>query len=116
MRGVGVIFLYFFFNETATPGIYTLARPGALRISPPACLEDRRNIAGRVFHSPEFRDRVHERAAAEAIGRKPRVQHLEAAQDRSEEHTSELQSRQYLVCRLLPETNTKTVSDVRVLS
>src|SRR3712207_7463105 len=27
----------------------------------------------------------------------------EAAQDRSEEHTSELQSRQYLVCRLLLE-------------
>src|SRR3712207_7017993 len=35
----------------------------------------------------------------------------EAVQDRSEEHTSELQSRQYLVCRLLLEkknTNLKT--------
>src|SRR3712207_7422820 len=28
--------------------------------------------------------------------------------DRSEEHTSELQSRQYLVCRLLLEKNKKT--------
>src|SRR3712207_8685546 len=30
-----------------------------------------------------------------------------AVQDRSEEHTSVLQSRQYLVCRLLLEKNTK---------
>src|ERR1035437_10916891 len=30
------------------------------------------------------------------------------AADRSEEHTSELQSRQYLVCRLLLEKNTQT--------
>src|SRR3712207_7484024 len=30
-------------------------------------------------------------------------QSLEQAEDRSEEHTSELQSRQYLVCRLLLE-------------
>src|SRR3712207_6860999 len=32
-----------------------------------------------------------------------RAGHLENAGDRSEEHTSELQSRQYLVCRLLLE-------------
>src|SRR5258707_12710364 len=31
-----------------------------------------------------------------------------AADDRSEEHTSELQSRQYLVCRLLLEKKKKT--------
>src|SRR3712207_9001366 len=31
----------------------------------------------------------------------------EAADKRSEEHTSELQSRQYLVCRLLLENNTE---------
>src|SRR5947209_9571682 len=31
------------------------------------------------------------------------AQHHQAAQARSEEHTSELQSRQYLVCRLLLE-------------
>ena len=30
------------------------------------------------------------------------------AEQRSEEHTSELQSRQYLVCRLLLEKKTKT--------
>src|SRR3712207_7599814 len=32
-----------------------------------------------------------------------------AAGSRSEEHTSELQSRQYLVCRLLLEKNTYTI-------
>src|SRR3712207_8646321 len=32
-----------------------------------------------------------------------RLQHAEERDDRSEEHTSELQSRQYLVCRLLLE-------------
>src|SRR3712207_7590581 len=32
---------------------------------------------------------------------------------RSEEHTSELQSRQYLVCRLLLEKKTKTPASVR---
>src|SRR5947209_13028154 len=39
------------------------------------------------------------------VQRRARRQHLDAAQQpgqvRSEEHTSELQSRQYLVCRLL---------------
>src|SRR3712207_7663577 len=36
----------------------------------------------------------------------PRALH-QAARDRSEEHTSELQSRQYLVCRLLLEKKKK---------
>src|SRR5258707_6882698 len=38
------------------------------------------------------------------------------AQLRSEEHTSELQSRQYLVCRLLLEKKKKTTQRTRVLS
>src|SRR3712207_8552138 len=33
---------------------------------------------------------------------------------RSEEHTSELQSRQYLVCRLLLETNKKSCSPTNI--
>src|SRR3712207_7505685 len=39
----------------------------------------------------------------------PRVKRLHA---RSEEHTSELQSRQYLVCRLLLEKKKKNIVDV----
>src|SRR3712207_8838907 len=36
------------------------------------------------------------------------VEPVELADERSEEHTSELQSRQYLVCRLLLEKKKKT--------
>src|SRR5947209_16817468 len=36
-----------------------------------------------------------------------RLQLLDVGEDRSEEHTSELQSRQYLVCRLLLEKKKK---------
>src|SRR5258707_11057885 len=36
------------------------------------------------------------------------LQQVEATNDRSEEHTSELQSRQYLVCRLLLEKKIET--------
>src|SRR3712207_7291972 len=44
-------------------------------------------------------------------GASPRQQRMEhPAFGRSEEHTSELQSRQYLVCRLLLEKNTKLSS------
>src|SRR3712207_8105147 len=38
------------------------------------------------------------------------LHHLRAQVGRSEEHTSELQSRQYLVCRLLLEKKKKTKS------
>src|SRR3712207_8673886 len=37
---------------------------------------------------------------------------LRTVSDRSEEHTSELQSRQYLVCRLLLEKNKQTHSSM----
>src|SRR5215203_6780035 len=40
--------------------------------------------------------------------REPAAQELRRQRDRSEEHTSELQSRQYLVCRLLLEKKKKT--------
>src|SRR3712207_6951198 len=87
----------FFFNDTATTEIYTLSLHDALPISP-----SRRAlpIGGRVrthglgsrtnrfAHSPC--------ALAQGLTRVRLVR-------RSEEHTSELQSRQYLVCRLLLE-------------
>src|SRR3712207_8129831 len=41
------------------------------------------------------------------VGGRPRVRGDEPAELRSEEHTSELQSRQYLVCRLLLEKKSK---------
>src|SRR3712207_7917169 len=88
--------LFFFFNDTATTEIYTLSLHDALPISASRC-EDRHHHA-----------RSRHRCAARACGRQDT---LEAAarsgraflRIRSEEHTSELQSRQYLVCRLLLE-------------
>src|SRR3712207_6996548 len=50
---------------------------------------------------PVGEDLVHERRLREGVGEGPLV-------GRSEEHTSELQSRQYLVCRLLLEKKKKT--------
>src|SRR3712207_7941775 len=74
-----------FFNDTATTEIYTLSLHDALPISPRGRGRDRGRVA---------------LAAARARARRAR---------RSEEHTSELQSRQYLVCRLLLEKKKDTL-------
>src|SRR3712207_7140186 len=47
--------------------------------------------------------RVRERSGGDADRRGGAASRLDDADPRSEEHTSELQSRQYLVCRLLLE-------------
>src|SRR3712207_7526875 len=86
-----VFVLCFFFNDTATTEIYTLSLHDALPISA-------RDLRER--HADRLRD---ERDGAR--GARVRLDHVQllVAEDRSEEHTSELQSRQYLVCRLLLE-------------
>src|SRR3712207_8846775 len=87
---------FFFFNDTATTEIYTLSLHDALPIygtpRPPA--------PPRCRASPRAR-RSRSRAARTAARRTPPA--AAAPAPRSEEHTSELQSRQYLVCRLLLE-------------
>src|SRR3712207_8504162 len=55
-------------------------------------------VLSRAGHVPE---------PAEAVG-EVEVQRRQHAAHRSEEHTSELQSRQYLVCRLLLEKKKST--------
>src|SRR5258706_4893218 len=90
---------FFFFNDTATTEIYTLSLHDALPISHRAA-RPRPQRAGRL--EPQHRAGAHQRLRdpAAAPGR---------AGDRSEEHTSELQSLTNLVCRLLLEkkkTNT----------
>src|SRR6266540_7567290 len=75
----------FFFNDTATTEIYTLSLHDAL----PICHRGRRQQPGLHAHLGAF------------------VLH-----ERSEEHTSELQSHHDIVCRLLLEkkkSNTKTM-------
>src|SRR3712207_8463449 len=85
------------FNDTATTEIYTLSLRDALPISgsEPAADDIHTRARGHEWNKDELGDRAdHER-------RDRRCRLLDALGKRSEEHTSELQSRQYLVCRLL---------------
>src|SRR3712207_8913796 len=99
--------MFFFFNDTATTEIYTLSLHDALPISATAAGRHHRRSRGE-HDSP---DRPHPggpRRDDRAPLRAHRQHHLRLGEDRSEEHTSELQSRQYLVCRLLLEKKKKT--------
>src|SRR3712207_7887642 len=84
----------FFFNDTATTEIYTLSLHDAL----PICAKFLHDVVANdarilnqvfLFHHFEY---CQARRACKMV-----------SAERSEEHTSELQSRQYLVCRLLLE-------------
>src|SRR5215475_16006874 len=77
-----IALFFFFFTDTATTEIYTLSLHDALPISSPAST---RRIPPRCARP---------RRAAQR-------------RSRSEEHTSELQSRENLVCRLLLEKKKK---------
>src|SRR3712207_7934079 len=79
--------LFFFFNDTATTEIYTLSLHDALPI-----LVGRRKLG--------FRTKL---ASEQPTGQGHTRNNPNLTLARSEEHTSELQSRQYLVCRLLLE-------------
>src|SRR2546425_9248874 len=86
-----MVICFFFFNDTATTEIYTLSLHDALPIyqeehGPPVEL----SAAGEPPRDDEARDDA---------------DHTQ--QHRSEEHTSELQSLAYLVCRLLLEKKKK---------
>src|SRR5256885_12278599 len=76
------MFIFFFFNDTATTEIYTLSLHDALPI---------------YVTRPRYRG-----------GRSAILQRCFQAPARSEEHTSELQSPCNLVCRLLLEKKKKT--------
>src|SRR5687768_17801293 len=89
--------MIFFFNDTAPTEIYTLSLHDALPIS------------GREHRPRPRRARARRRPCrvrrrdAGGTGRMTAVAIFIVATARSEEHTSELQSRLHLVCRLLLE-------------
>src|SRR3712207_8382350 len=83
--------LSFFFNDTATTEIYTLSLHDALPIFTGGRMSD--ELPRKRDVTPMTQPRPRGRAELAA---------------RSEEHTSELQSRQYLVCRLLLEKKKRT--------
>src|SRR2546422_6323010 len=102
--------MFFFFNDTATTEIYTLSLHDALPIlidrttgevisaTPFVRINATKGVdlkTGRLIENPE---------KAPAVGK---VVRDVAPSVRSEEHTSELQSRLHLVCRLLLEKKNK---------
>src|SRR3712207_8653510 len=100
----------FFFNETATTEIYTLSLHDAL----PICLLPREARIWALSYGASHDDLL---PYLRSLAPKPRggdrsggaERPLRHNPPRSEEHTSELQSRQYLVCRLLLEKKTNTI-------
>src|SRR3712207_8525387 len=89
----------FFFNDTATTEIYPLSLHDALPIYVGQLLGEQPDVQ-RVQHpAGAGRGEVELEVALAVPAERP--------DPRSEEHTSELQSRQYLVCRLLLEKNKK---------
>src|SRR5437870_13854097 len=83
-----LFYILFFFNDTATTEIYTLSLHDALPIS---WTPIKRHVLVQRFASADD----------------PDLEGYWAARKRSEEHTSELQSRGHLVCRLLLEKKKK---------
>src|SRR3712207_6910112 len=93
-----MLLFFFFFNDTATTEIYTLSLHDALPIS-----DHGRSTGQRPHHDRLARVQAGE-VAQELVRELLRGRaHGALILRRSEEHTSELQSRQYLVCRLLLE-------------
>src|SRR3712207_7235196 len=103
----------FFLNDTATTEIYTLSLHDALPIYDDVGSLGPHELPG---HARRPGDRLVglERALLGGedvvLGRRREAQPLRLGVRRSEEHTSELQSRQYLVCRLLLEKQNTTFS------
>src|SRR3712207_7312768 len=98
----------FFFNDTATTEIYTLSLHDAL----PIYASKFSTIINQVFIvsiTTVLYPKLTEKFAMNDLkGFKDLfVKSVNIVMMRSEEHTSELQSRQYLVCRLLLEKKKK---------
>src|SRR3712207_7152275 len=102
-----LLYCFFFFNDTATTEIYTLSLHDAL----PICAVGNRAKSAKAEGSLTA---THTGGAGTKVGLSDpvvlygraiaqRIKATSGITGRSEEHTSELQSRQYLVCRLLLE-------------
>src|SRR3712207_8062057 len=99
-----ILSFFFFFNDTATTEIYTLSLHDALPIS----VLLRYGVAGIAWSLLA--------AAGAVLLTVHYAPVLETLAPRSEEHTSELQSRQYLVCRLLLEKKKKNRQEYNTLN
>src|SRR5690349_24875730 len=97
--------LFFFFNDTATPEIYTLSLHDAFPISVAHRGIERRGAG------PPAPGRSEPPRRGWPLDPRQRSQPGPA---RSEEHTSELQSRRELVCRLLLEKKKRMNCDALI--
>src|SRR3712207_8009596 len=95
----------FFFNDTATTEIYTLSLHDALPILP----YRQRTEGFHAVRPPGIRIAAGAGIDQEAQPARRRIGRGKGL--RSEEHTSELQSRQYLVCRLLLEKKKSAITN-----
>src|SRR3712207_7601278 len=91
----------FFYNDTATTEIYTLSLHDALPISSFTERSSSENCASLLLSISTLALCMRRERSSGAFSTE-----RSACASRSEEHTSELQSRQYLVCRLLLEKKT----------
>src|SRR5438874_3326496 len=89
----------FFFNDTATTEIYTLSLHDALPIS--EIWREAGILSGTLARLQGYKSDQRRRVLNDAL------LFATARKHRSEEHTSELQSRRDLVCRLLLEKKKK---------
>src|SRR3712207_7785104 len=103
---VVVYVVLFFFNDTATTEIYTLSLHDALPIY--QCRNDWHGTLYPIVPGHEIIGEV--TAIGPDVSRHKVGDIVAVGTIRSEEHTSELQSRQYLVCRLLLEKKKKASS------
>src|SRR2546422_8609952 len=113
---VSCLLYFFFLNNTPPPEIYPLPLHAALPISPPppspppaGPARDRAPPVAAAatdgtLPAPRFRPAAGPRTRRATP---PRPAHRPRGDVRSEEHTSELQSRLHLVCRLLLEKKKK---------
>src|SRR5438034_8835469 len=93
---------FFFFNDTATTEIYTLSLHDALPISLPTVDAKKIGLWGGSYGGFLTAMGLARNSDIFAVG-----VDFHGVHDRSEEHTSELQSHSDLVCRLLLEKKKK---------
>src|SRR5436189_3174880 len=94
------LLFFFFFNDTPTTEIYTLSLHDALPISS----RDLQAVRAQVQRRDARGGEIFRQQSSDAT---PAAAEFKDVLHRSEEHTSELQSPMYLVCRLLLEKKKK---------
>src|SRR3712207_7675268 len=96
--------VFFFFNDTATTEIYPLPLHDARPISSSSPSSTATTATTRPAAPPASASPWAERSGCRSSASSSSTSSCRSCSGaRSEEHTSELQSRQYLVCRLLLE-------------